>query len=371
MGGARVERIQYIDGLRAVAVLAVVGCHTVPGWYFGAHGVELFFVISGFCLAYPSLHKLRAGSQATFDVSRFGAHRLSRIVPPYYAAIALLLCVTAVVHGLHLRMPNGLNDASLTAILRQALFLDGYGTHLINGAFWTLAVEFRWYLLFPIALLLWVRSPRAFALLAVCAAASSVTRFTAIDIVVLPAFLLGIVAAHIRVHGSSFARYALPLSVALLTAACLTEPRPGPGQNYISPLWYGGLFALVVAAGEIPMLTRVLQSRVPAFIGVASYSIYLIHGPVIGLVANAGLPPAVGAGAGVFAGIGFWFCVERPLLRPHVRARMISELTGPLTRWLKRFGIPKSFTLSAPRTVSDVMPAAALHDAYVPLSAPT
>src|ERR1700728_4215260 len=98
-------RVEYIDGLRACAVLGVLFCHAallMPAWasiavsstgaplYWlghalveGAHGVGLFFVLSGLCLSYPTIKRLRQNGSAQFDLVRFAAHRIVRIFPPY------------------------------------------------------------------------------------------------------------------------------------------------------------------------------------------------------------------------------------------------------------------------------------------------
>src|SRR5215469_8375561 len=100
--GERGNRIRYIDGLRAVAVLSVVLYHAAgrqsanwPYWLHwsvlqGAHGVDLFFVLSGFCLSYPTIAAIAAGKHVTFSVDSFLSKRLIRIVPPYYASILLV-----------------------------------------------------------------------------------------------------------------------------------------------------------------------------------------------------------------------------------------------------------------------------------------
>src|SRR6516164_4323804 len=91
------RRIAYIDGLRALAVLLVVAHHigeqyfpAVAAFGLGRHGVDLFFVLSGFCLSYPTLERLARDGSATFDVAEFAKRRLIRIIPPYWAAIAAL-----------------------------------------------------------------------------------------------------------------------------------------------------------------------------------------------------------------------------------------------------------------------------------------
>jgi peptidoglycan/LPS O-acetylase OafA/YrhL len=52
-------------------------------------------VISGFCLSHPFLARLHASGTASFDVARFAARRIVRIIPPYYAAIALFVAFGA------------------------------------------------------------------------------------------------------------------------------------------------------------------------------------------------------------------------------------------------------------------------------------
>src|SRR3954464_6108673 len=77
-----------IDGLRAVAVVAVLGFHAFPGAFPGGFtGVDIFFVISGFLISGIILSELRAGS---FTFGRFYARRIRRIFP----ALILVLGAT-------------------------------------------------------------------------------------------------------------------------------------------------------------------------------------------------------------------------------------------------------------------------------------
>src|SRR4051812_40722819 len=76
-----------IDGLRAVAVLAVVAFHAFPNWMKGGFiGVDVFFVISGFLISTIIFENLDKG---TFSFSEFYARRIKRIFP------ALLLVLIA------------------------------------------------------------------------------------------------------------------------------------------------------------------------------------------------------------------------------------------------------------------------------------
>lgn len=70
------SRVGYVDGLRAIAVLGVVASHSWPWFHYGQRGVDLFFVLSGFSLSYPTLLQLHSEGLANFDVAAFAARRL-------------------------------------------------------------------------------------------------------------------------------------------------------------------------------------------------------------------------------------------------------------------------------------------------------
>lgn len=347
MSGER--RIAYIDGLRAVAVLTVVASHAAVNktafWRFGAHGIDLFFVISGFCLAYPSLCKIRECGAAPFDVGRFFAHRLTRILPPYYAAIAVLSILGAAVAAarVHLPDPGSLTTPPGGDIVRQMLFLDA-PVQFLTSPFWTLAVEFRWYLFFPIALLVWIRSPRAFFALSILCIVAGATRASSLDLVILPAFLLGIVAAHIQVFELPVRPAALAAFVPLLFWAVRLQPAFVPGTNFMHPVWQLAAFTAVVAAGS-PIVRSVFSAAPAAFVGAASYSIYLVHLPVIALAEAYRVPPVAAATLGVAAGAGFFLAVERQFLNPALRRRLIASLSKSIGRGLRGCGVPESILL--------------------------
>lgn len=351
MGGER--RIGYIDGLRAVAVLTVVVSHAAPDktgfWRLGAHGIDLFFVLSGFCLAYPALRAVNERGSAFFDIARFFAHRLTRILPPYYVAIAVLSILAAAAGAAHLALsdPGTLQSVSWTDAVRQMLFLDA-PVRFITSPFWTLAVEFRWYLLFPLALLVWVRSIRAFFVLLVLCILAGTTRASSVDVLILPAFLLGIVAAHIHLFQPRLRTAALAAFVPLLLLAIRVQPAYVPGTNFIHPAWQLAAFAAVVAAGA-PIARNVFSAPPVAFIGAASYSIYLVHLPIVTLAEAVHVPPVAAGVLGVLAGTGFYLAVERPFLNPVVRRRLVAAIAEPLGRWMQRCGIPVSMNLRPPQ----------------------
>src|SRR6201999_2547770 len=74
-------------------------------WYWlghvlidGAHGVGLVFYFSGFCLAYPTLVRVRRDGIGAFDVARFAAHRIVRILPPYWLSFLVFALLGALAY---------------------------------------------------------------------------------------------------------------------------------------------------------------------------------------------------------------------------------------------------------------------------------
>ncbi|MCH8621011.1 acyltransferase [Undibacterium sp. TS12] len=165
-------RLQFLDGLRAVAALWVLWGHCrlfAYGW--DSHkslwmkplnvllylhlGVVVFLVLSGFCLGLPVA---RNKNHLTVSTKAFFKARAFRILPPYYAALVLILLVNFFVPisawGRH---PTGLTPTISWQILLTnfALIQDFFPLlNTINTPFWSIALEWHLYFLFP--LLVWI-----------------------------------------------------------------------------------------------------------------------------------------------------------------------------------------------------------------------
>src|SRR5687768_15256036 len=150
-----------INGLRAIAVLAVLGFHfEIAGFGGGFIGVDIFFVISGYLMTAIILGRLERG---TFSVAGFYLDRARRIVP----ALAVLLAATLVV-GAFILLPD-----EYVLLARQAgssaLFVSNFLHWRETGYFdpgldqkwllhsWTLSLEWQFYLLYPLLLPVIVR----------------------------------------------------------------------------------------------------------------------------------------------------------------------------------------------------------------------
>jgi peptidoglycan/LPS O-acetylase OafA/YrhL len=155
------NHIPVLDGIRGIAILAVLTFHInnlsdntyifrpyhdlggiLPSiLYFGESGVILFFLLSGFLLFLPYAKALLFDSSWP-SIKRFYLRRIFRIIPGYYAALALMILF------FH---PELLHRSNWYEIWQFLTFrMEFSNSQQINGVFWTLAIEFQFYLLLPI-----------------------------------------------------------------------------------------------------------------------------------------------------------------------------------------------------------------------------
>jgi peptidoglycan/LPS O-acetylase OafA/YrhL len=365
------EHLTAVDGLRALAVLSVVAFHTrvhaltslpIKPFQLGQHGVELFFVISGLCLALPFLRNHRNGNGLRFDGHKFFAGRIVRILPPYYIAVAIfaLLVVTplwqATARSGEL---NGL--LTLRGLIAHAFFAARDG-EVLNGSFWTLRIEALWYLVFPFLLLLFVRNRIAFALVGIACAIAAATHvfrppFGTVHILALslPAFMLGIVAAEMQIREVSPRRWLLAGLLVIGTIAIVNDFHyQGTLGESVGErgrlIWEVAAFFLVALVNCDSRARRFFSNPFLVATGVASYSIYLIHEPLIAMLEHAGVFPPLAFAAVLLLGFAFWWSVER-LLTGSLRQPLVSRVQAALALIVpKRITIPVKRLAEATRT---------------------
>jgi len=314
--------LNFLDGLRGAAALYVV-CHHIAKHLplvtaplpirilalllsFGHYAVSVFIVLSGFCLMLPVV---RGDGTLRGGVGRFFQRRAKRILPPYYLATALSLLLIATLIGAKTgTWWDGSVDVSGRSLLTHALLLQDYfDSTSINHVFWSVATEWHIYFLFPLLLLLFRRlgSGRATLLGVGAAYVASVWTIRHHDnwhIEMLGQFILGM-------FGASFAFSKDPRWIALrdrvswggvaILAVLLTGVIGAKGQAiygitiYLEPLVGIGTVALILhALRPGPNLIRSALDWKPATaLGGFSYSLYLIHAPLIQVIWQYGIAP--------------------------------------------------------------------------------
>jgi len=361
------SHLAYLDGFRAIAALYVVfhharmvaGINVIP-----PHGVEqqisllfapgeyavcLFIVLSGFCLMLPVV---KNEGSIRGSVSSFLWRRARRILPPYYAAMALSLLLIWLF--LPHKTGSSLWDQSFpvttkSIVTHLLLVHDLLGeTHTINPVFWSIAVEWKIYFLFPLLVWSWKRfgapATTSFAVVTsyllyfVCGRLFK-NAFSA-DYIGL--FTMGMLANSLAFssHPSLERWRRLPWKpiAFLLTAVLLVLGRRGvPVLSHFSD-GIAGLWAMALlictSVDKENTLRKMLSHKVLAFVGVFSYSIYLIHAPFLQMFKQY-LLPSLGEGnflvfsilcfvaAPCIVGISYLFFIafERPFLKKKAVAR--------------------------------------------------
>lgn len=149
----------HIDGIRAIAVLAVLLYHLEDGWCPGGFtGVDIFFVISGYLIGGGIIRDLREGKFSSAD---FYTRRIKRIMPAYFAVITATLLVGLSIY--HYEPLASLGNAALRSSYFFAnffcyKFLGDYfagdaGTHPLMNL-WSLSVEEQFYIIVPLVVFL-------------------------------------------------------------------------------------------------------------------------------------------------------------------------------------------------------------------------
>jgi peptidoglycan/LPS O-acetylase OafA/YrhL len=325
-----------IDGLRAIAVTAVVLFHAgLPGIGGGFMGVDVFFVISGFLITSVLLVEL---AQVRFSFADFYVRRARRILP-----LLIVVCAACVPISLMLLLPEDLKEFGASLVGAASFTLNlmaannvGYFDRAAEAQpllhIWSLAVEEQYYLLFPLFM-------------------AGIWRFgiNAIAVVLAGLVVAGIVTAEIWVRTEAAAAfYLLPTrgwTILLGALAAIVVARGGrrpwdglalAGLGMI--LWalfgldaglrFPGIWTLLPTLGAVlvivyagPLTIGLLGARPLVGLGLISYGVYLWHSPVMAFLryGRATEPaPVVMAGAVLLTGLLAaltWGLVEQPFRR--------------------------------------------------------
>ena len=319
-----------IDGLRAVAVLAVILYHFNPGWLPGGFtGVDIFFVISGYFIIRIILNEMAAG---TFSLVDFWERRVRRIIP----AMVVVLTVVSACAYYFLLIPRDLADygRSLMAqstlvsnwwFMQQSSYFAAPDSNIPLLHTWSLYLEAQFYLLFPLlALLLYSTVKKRLGLVMIGLAVASfvygvflvyVNPEYPFSIPLLPhlwgaatnssagfyfiasrfweLLVGGIIAAYaLEIRNRQLAEVVALVGLGAIGAGLwfLSDATPFPGVAALLPVM--GTAAVIVANIKHQTLARrVLSFPVLVYIGLISYSLYLWHWPLLVFARYQLIPP--------------------------------------------------------------------------------
>jgi peptidoglycan/LPS O-acetylase OafA/YrhL len=325
MGG----RVPVIDALRGLAAISVAWFHFTLSYanldrasylkrsgQLGWLGVEVFFVISGFVIPF-ALHRTR------FEVKRhwrsFLAKRILRIDPPYFVSILLVI----VLAHLSALAPAFRGSPPAISAYRIALHM-GYLISFVGNedwlipVYWSLAIEFQYYLL---AILI-------FPLIA--------SGHRAVRLAVMAGLLVlaGLILQH-RLVFAWLSLFSLGISCfqyRVGLASRIEHVAVGMASAVVCYATHGGLIATV--ATLTALMISLWRWPVPyaTKLGLISYSLYLVHVPIGGRIVNLGGRLSYGIAydlivllvallASLLAAYAFYTLIERPFLRLSARIK--------------------------------------------------
>jgi peptidoglycan/LPS O-acetylase OafA/YrhL len=290
---------------------------------FGHQAVIVFFALSGFCIHYrqaSTLHKAQAGGKPfAFAVGGYLYRRVRRIAPPFYYALALTALLNWVARAINPELfvrftPNPFVNHLLAQSLDlktllgnlvfvQSLYVPTFGN---NGPLWSLAYEFYFYLMYPLYLLLRRRTGpwQSLAAVALLSAVAGVIKFRLANaywagfipvITYWCSWVLGATVAELYVGAIRLPRWVasrwLTLILVGLWLANVRNERfqlPSELQDCFGALACSqGLLALLGLKGAAHPQSLVARwTALTRWLGSFSYTLYLVHLPVLAVVAS-------------------------------------------------------------------------------------
>jgi peptidoglycan/LPS O-acetylase OafA/YrhL len=334
-----------IDGLRAVAILLVIGSHIgMPGMAGGFTGVDLFFVISGYLITGLLVREQDASGR--IHIADFYARRVRRLLPALGIVIAATLAAGAL-----LLLPDQQASLAQWAVAGLTFAANNLAWSTSQNYFaessallplqhlWTLSVEEQFYLVWPLLLValaklasLWgmprhrlITATLAAIFLGSLAASILLTPLSASGAFLLPhtrawELAAGGLLALAPALPARLRPWLAPIGLAAIAAAMLgfDETTPFPSFNALLPV--AGAIALIAAGPEGP-LNRLLATRPLTAIGKLSYGWYLWHWPLLAFARNLwGTEPALArdaalALAALLLAAVSWRWIEMPVRR--------------------------------------------------------
>jgi peptidoglycan/LPS O-acetylase OafA/YrhL len=348
-----------IDGLRAIAVLAVIGFHAFPAWIRGGFvGVDVFFVISGYLISTILLTGLERGS---FSFAQFYIRRIRRIFPALI--VVLLACLVAgwlvlfsfEYKALGKHVAGSAAFVSNFVLWNEAGYFDKAAETKPLLHIWSLGIEEQFYIVWPLLLYLtWRFRTGTLALLLLLLLGSFVLNVHAAGIDPTADFfspltrfwelMAGAVLAYLSLYpavpqwktrrvsprviswlvaaGASHAAAnnvkAICGLLLIVTAVLMIDGSRGyPGWWALLPV--SGTYLMIAAGPDTWIGNRLLANKILVAVGLISYPLYLWHWPLLSFIriVNGTAPSAAAATLAILLSFALawltYLLVERPL----------------------------------------------------------
>jgi peptidoglycan/LPS O-acetylase OafA/YrhL len=366
------DRIRWLDGVRGGAALFVVLHHMwLASWPFypDTHGpwwlgwllyghlaVAVFIVVSGFSLA---LAPIRHGGWLVGGAQRFIRRRAWRILPAYWTAL-----VMSMFFFVFILLPETTGgEAARTFVIHATLLQDVFGNVSPNGVFWSIAIEWQIYFVFPLILLVALRSRMAVAIamttIVVIVGHQLATSVSALEQIehlspqFLALFSFGVFAAWAAHRELAACVKPAVTAISVVAFGALVALALANGSAWMTYHWFWVDMLFGTAVAGALLLTATTQrswrsftfgSRPAVFVGSFSYSLYLVHAPALEtlhrfVVAPLHLPALANFVVLLTIGLpvvltfcyGFYRLFEKPFLE---RRDLASLRTLPVWVWL-------------------------------------
>lgn len=365
-----------IDGLRGVAVLAVVGFHAYPAYFPGGFvGVDVFFVVSGFLISSIILRQLR---RSTFTLAEFYARRIRRIFPAL--VIVLPACL---LFGWFALLPDELEHLG-KHVAAAATFVSNFALWQESGYFdraaelkpllhlWSLGVEEQFYLMWPmLLLLLWKRQHNLTVAIVLLTTASfglnialaqerpaanfyfPFSRFWELGLGCLLAIVKDSPGSMTRWFNEnhsldrrylslrSYAHSVLPIvGIGLIGAAILLLDRRTTFPGWAALIPTVGAVCVICAREDSWFQRRIMACAGLVLIGTISYPLYLWHWPILSFatILESGTPESIVRIAAVLLSVALAWLTFRFFERP-VRAQRSMRVAMTLAGGLSILGV--------------------------------
>jgi len=305
-------RLPFLEGIRGLAALYVVLGHIctladpsagagrashAPDWLqkvcyffsFGHLAVAAFIVISGYCL---ELSLFAHENGILKSVKRFYLRRAQRILPPYYACLAISIYVALSVTTKLVGMPfSQYLPVDQTAVLTHIFLVHNFSVdwlYKINGVLWSIAIEVQLYVFFPIFVLSVNKMGRILTLsgvgVVVYLLVTQIPQAPKLYFWYALLFVAGIVAAHLAFKPGKIGKLPVVGSVFALGCLCgswyaVSHDWPLYGTDLLWGFTIAGACYAMTGAPRGP-LYRLLVWQPVTFLGAFSYSLYLMHHPI-------------------------------------------------------------------------------------------